>query len=333
MHRVQPGEPMTRLSAKLLLILCMLSPCASAAPAAQAPDPAATADDAKAAFEKGDYQETLKLLSRVLSIKGKAAQGIDRYPLLMMRAESYLKLKTTSLALESLTEAAKVARAAQDDKGAADARALITLVKRSKNLQYTPKVVVGERKALVPIDVTDMKKRPEALEALYAEEKALAKPLVQAADKSKSLVPVAKALKAVVAIKDLEMAATGNNSETADTVKDLVDRAHKLMARGLDDMTRRTERIAERANQTEQVARPRLDGGTDYVMRRRGITKEESNELKQTVDNCKRIVQSCKELTESFTDDAEPFEDLEDMAIDTGERAYEVLKDNYSLVN
>jgi hypothetical protein len=318
---------MTRLSVLFTTVLLIL-PVAPAR--GQAPDVATTTEDIKAAFEKGDYQETLKLLSRVLSIRGKAAQGIDRYPLLMLRAESYLKLRTQTLAVQALEDAAKAAKAVEDDKGAAQARAVTMLIKRSKGLQFTPKVAVGERKALAPIDITDEKKRPEALEALYAEEKALAKPLVQAADKGKSLVPVAKALKVVVALKDLEVAATGSDAETADTIKDLVDRAHKLMSRGLDEMTRKTDRIAERANELIQKEVLRTDGTREYVTRRRGIVNEESKELKQYVEDCKRIVESCKELTASFTDDAEPFEDLEDQAKDTAERAYDVLKDNYS---
>jgi hypothetical protein len=320
---------MMRLSATLLFVVCTLS--SGVVAAAQAPDPATTTEDIKAAFEKGDYQETLKLLSRVLSLKGKAAQGIDRYSLLMMRAESYLKLKTTSLALEALEEAEKVARAADDEKGAADARALTMLIKRSRNLQFTPKVAVGERKALAPIDITDVNKRPEAMEALYAEEKVAVKPLVQAADKSRnrSLLPVAKAIKAVSGLKDLEVAATGKDAETAETIKDLVDRAQKLMARGLDDMTRRTERIAERADELveKQVIR---ENSVEYVTRRRGVDTNESKELKQIVEDCKRVAQSCKELTESFTDDTEPFDDLQDQALDTAERATEVLRDSYT---
>src|SRR5688500_1419433 len=49
-------------------------------------------EDIKAAYEKGDYQETLRLLGRVLALKGKAADPYDRYELLLMRAESHLKL-------------------------------------------------------------------------------------------------------------------------------------------------------------------------------------------------------------------------------------------------
>jgi hypothetical protein len=224
-----------------------------------------------------------------------------------------------------------VARAASDDKGAADARALVVLIKRSKNLQYTPKVAVGDRKVLAPIDITDQKKRKDALEALYAEDRAAAKPLVMQADKAKTLVPIGKAMKAVVPLKDLEVAATGADSETGETIKDLVDRAHKLMAKGLDDMSRRAGKLEERANQMTQKSRRMADGSTEYVTERQGLRREEANELKQTVQDCKKIVEACKELTANFTDETEPFDDLIDQAKDTGEHAYDVLKENSAL--
>lgn len=319
---------MKRLSVLSILFVLLGPPFL--ARAADAPAPVSE-EDAKAAFEKGDYPGTLKVLSKILAIRGKAAQGIDHYPLLMMRAESYIQLRQTSLALNSLEDAAKVAQTASDNKGAADARALIILIKRSKNLQYTPKVAVGEKKALVPIDISDLKKRKEALEALYSEDRAAARPLVMQADKAKNLIPIAKAMKVVVPLKDLELAASGADSETGETIKDLVDRSHKLMAKGLDDMSRRASKLEEKANQMEQRSVRRLDGSTDYVTERRGLMRDEASELKRTIQDCKKIVETCKELTANFTDETEPFDDLIDQAKDTGERAYDVLKDNSAL--
>jgi hypothetical protein len=43
--------------------------------AIRAADPAAATEEIKAAYEKGDYQEALKLLGRALSLKGRAAEG------------------------------------------------------------------------------------------------------------------------------------------------------------------------------------------------------------------------------------------------------------------
>jgi hypothetical protein len=42
---------------------------------------------------------------------------------------------------------------------------------------------------------------------------------------------------------------------------------------------------------------------------------------------------SCKELAEGFAEEDEPFEDLEDLARDTGERANDVLNDDYKIGN
>lgn len=315
-----------RLSVLLFSVGLVVSPALVACAA----DPASE-EDAKAAFEKGDYKATLNILQRILAIKGKGAQGVDRYPLLMMRAESHLQLRSTSLALDSLEEAAKVAKEASDEKAAAEARALSILIKRSRNLQFTPKVAAGDKKAVGPIDLCDIKKRKDAFEALYAEERAAAKPLVVQAEKAKTLIPVAKAMKVVVPLKDLELASSGADSETSGTIKDLVERAHKLMARRLDEMTRRASKLEDKANQTTQRQKQRLDGSVEYVTERRGLMRDEAKELKGVMEECKLIVQSCKELTESFTDETEPFDDLVDQAKDTGEQAYEILKDNAAL--
>lgn len=322
---------MTRKACWIALLVACLSVFASNVRAAN-PDPLAQVEEAKAAFEKGDYNETLRLIGRLTALKGKAAEGIDRYELLMLKGESHLKLKSTTNAVDAIEAAAKAAKEAQDDKAAADARALVVLVKRSKNLQFTPKLTVDKRTKKDPIDITDLKQREEAFDALYAEEKATVRPKVLAAEKRKDLKPVAVALKDVVALKDLEVAATGKDAETKETIQQLVDRAHKLMARGLDDMTRRTERIAERANELVQYTVERPGGGFETRTKRAGIDRDDGNELKNIINDCKRVIQECKNLTESFTEDVEPFEDLEDQARQTGERAHDVLTENYSRV-
>ena len=320
----------TACSVALLSILLVLVPRARAAePAA---DPLAAVEDVKAAYEKGDYNETLRLIGRLMALKGKSAEGLDRYELLMLRAESHLKLKATTNAVAALEEAVKVAKAANDDKRAAEARALSLLIKRSKNLQFTPRLSVDKRSKKEPIDITDAKAREEAFDALYAEEKAAARPKVLATEKRKDLPPLAAALKAVVALKDLEVAATGKDVETKETIQSLVDRAHKLMAKGLDEMTRRTQRISERANELIQYTVDRPGGGFETRTKRAGIDRDDADVLKGIIADCKKVIQASKDLTEGFTEDVEPFEDLEDLARDTGERAHDVLTENYARV-
>lgn len=313
-----------------MMLVAVLVLATLARGAVGAGDATPTIDDAKAAFEKADYNEALRVLARLLSLKGKAAEGLDRYEMLMLRAESQLKLKSSTGAVSALEEAVRVAKAKQDDVAGAEARALILLIKKSKGLQFSPKLSAEKGVTKEPIDITDTKKRKDALMALYVEEKAGARPKVVAADKSKDLPKVGAALKEVVPLKDLEVAASGKDSETTETIKNLVDRAHTLMAKGLDKMTRDTERIAEHANQIVQFAVTRADGSQEFRTRRQGIDRDETDELKGMIRDCKQVIDACKDLTKDFTDDTEPFEDLEDQARTTGERAHHVLTDNYS---
>ena len=298
---------MTRTALSVALSLSLLVGVPGASTAQPRNEPAATADDVKAAYEKKDYKETLRLLGRVLSLKGKAAEGIDRYELLLLRAESNLHLKATTNAVQALEEAAKIA---PDDNAAAKARGTITLIKRSRNLQYTPKVRPGgggtrsgagdakpatgdgEAKPDGPFDITDPDQRQSALKALYLEEKTAARLKVREAEKAKTLQPIATALKAVIPLKDLEIAATDHDAETAETLNDMTDRAHKLMARELDDMTKRTERIAERAKELYEYSVQSLDGRSEIRTGMRGLQQKDVKELKTTIDTCKRIIQS-----------------------------------------
>jgi hypothetical protein len=295
-----------------------------------AANPLAAVEEARAAYERADYAEALRILGRVLALKGRAAEGLDRYELFMLRADAQLHTKAQAPALQALEEAAKLAKAAKDDKRLADARALAILIRRSKQLQFTPKAAVasktkGAAGATAPIDITDPKQRPDALAALYAEEKITAKPKVQAAEKARTLPPVATALKAVVPLRDLEIAATGGEGETKETVKQLVDRVHTLMAKSLDDMTKRVTRINDHANELVTIAL--ATGG--YSSHRRGLDSQGKTELKGIIDTCKQIVASCRELGEEY-DAGKPFEDLEDQAKDTAERANDSLKEEYS---
>jgi hypothetical protein len=299
-----------------------------------AANPQAAVEEAKAAYERRDYPETLRILGRVLALKGRAAEGLDRYELLMLRADAQLRMKAQAPAIQALDEAAKLAKAAKDDKRLADARALVMLIRRSKQLAFTPKAAVANKTkggattttaAAAAIDIADPKQRPDALAALYEEEKITAAPKVQAAEKARTLPPVAAALKAIVPLRDLEIAATGGEAQTKETVKQLVEVVHTLMAKGLDDMTKRVTRISNHANELVNI--PLATGG--YASHRRGISSEDRTELKGMIDTCKQIVASCRELTEEY-DAGKPFEDLQDQAKDTAERANDALKEEYS---
>jgi hypothetical protein len=307
-----------------LLWILALAPVLGAAPA----DPLPTIEDVQALYDKGEYNETLKGAARLLSLKGKAAEGVDRYALLMLRAESHLRLKATSGATTALAEAAK---AAPDDESAAKARALAILVKRSKNLQFTPKVAAGGKAGSGAIDITDDERRADAFAALYAAERAALKSKVAAADKAKNLPPIAAAMKAAAALRDLELAATGKDADTRDTIDALVSRAHKLMARGLDEAAKRAEAIADRANQLVEYTYRTNGGGTETRTRRRGLLAEDSRELKDLLETCRKVHGSAKELAEGFADedDAEQFADLQEQAEDVGLRVKDVMTDNY----
>ena len=72
---------MTRTAPSVSLLACLLlcSPAFALQPPGGGDAAAPTPEDVKAAYERKDYKETLRLVGRVLSFKGRAAEGVDRH--------------------------------------------------------------------------------------------------------------------------------------------------------------------------------------------------------------------------------------------------------------
>src|SRR5688572_20301841 len=110
------------------------APNAAAKPGAAAAK--ATAEEIKALMDEGKHREALQKLSRALALKGDAAKQYDRHELLRAKAEAHLNIKDTAAAASAFAAAAKEA---PDDASRAQDKASEIVVKRSKNLVFTPK--------------------------------------------------------------------------------------------------------------------------------------------------------------------------------------------------
>ena len=75
-------------------------------PDTAAPSDLPTTEQIQALFDAGNYNNCLKALSRVLPLKGKAAEPYDRLKLLQLKADVHFRLKQQAPAIATPTEAA-----------------------------------------------------------------------------------------------------------------------------------------------------------------------------------------------------------------------------------
>ena len=306
-------------------------PGANAPAARPAAEPPPSVEEIKQLSSDGKHREALQKLSRALALKGDAAAAYDRHELLRLKAEAHLNIKDTAAAASAFAAAAKEA---PDDAARAADKAAELVVKRSKNLQFTPRPAKKGGKA-EPIDIADPESRKAAYAALLEEEKAAAGPMLKSAAKAKSLPPIAEGLKRVGDLRMLELAATGADAEAAALVEDLSGRAHKLMDDAVQDMAKLVEAIETSANEMQRTAvagHSPVNGRTMLYpsARRRGLTSRDAQDLKRIIGDMKKLVPTARELAEALGEDnGKQFETVADDGETVGNKAHQVLTTDY----
>ena len=138
------------------------APAPAAGPAQQA-DPLPTIEQIRKRIEAGDGADALKHVNRLLSLRGKAAEAYSKHELLSLKGEAHLRLRANEAAAAAFRQAASEA---DDPQQKAVARATELLIRRSKNLGFTPNKVAKGGKA-EPIDIVEAESRHKALSALF----------------------------------------------------------------------------------------------------------------------------------------------------------------------
>ena len=295
-----------------------------------AADPAPTIEEIKRLLDEGKHREALQKLSRALALKGDAAKQYDRHELLRTKAEAHLNIKDTAAAASAFAAAAKEA---PDEASRAQDKASEIVVKRSKNLVFTPKPTKKGDKA-EPVEIVDPEKRKAAFAALLEEEQAAAAPAMKAAKGSKTLPPIVEALKQIGDLRMLELAATGEDAEASKMVEDLAKRAHKLMDEAVQDMAALVKDVETSANDLQPVAVPtRAPGGRGatltQTLKRRGLSHKDRQDLQRAIGDLKKLVPMARELAEALGEEGKDFEKVAEDGEVVGNKANEVLTTNY----
>jgi hypothetical protein len=287
-------------------------------------------DEIRKALDDGQPREALQKVSKALALKGAAAGQYDKHELLRLKGEAHLKLKDVSAASAAFAAAAKET---EDDAARAEDKATEIVIKRSRNLTFTPKAAKKGARA-EPIDISVPETRKAAFAALLEEEKAEAAPALKAAKGAKTLPPIVEALKRIADLRMLELAATGADAAADETTQALSDQALKLMSDAVEDMAALVKDVDASANELVPIAVPgRGAGGRTATLepsvRRRGLNTPDMQDLKRTIADLKKLVPMARELAEVLGDAGKGFAKVAEDGAAVGNKAHEVLTTDY----
>lgn len=285
--------------------------------------------DIRRAFDAADYKGALQMLSRVVNLRGEAGAAYDKHAMWMLKGESHLRLRQLKPAGEAFAAAA---RETDDPVQAATARATRKLIAEAKAFRVTRRMPAKGAKVKTA-DLLDPDQRPAALTILYEDERAVVRPKVEAALRSRALPPIAEALQMAQGLRDLELAATGGDADLTELRTDLADRATKLMGKELDRLSKDVEAIrqsaarpVERRRRRTTIYRGGYGGSSDTITSRPlGLRGDDVEDLRAIIEACRRIIDAAESLADASGGDVERATEVIDRATDVGAAAERVL--------
>ena len=268
-------------------------------------------------YDRGEYSDVLRQLSRVLILKDKAAEPYDRHELLRMKGEIHLRQTGgTKLAGDAFEDASKEAT---DGPSAAADIAMSMLVRRSGvGLKYETRQTdpADKTRRLSPIDIVDPASRKKAVEALFADEWTIVEAKVKPLRTSRAVTPLLEALPQIRNLRWLEMAATGTDVKSQALVGDLVEPTKKRMLAAMDEMQQTLEPLDLLMNEVLQARVPVNDNitgkivGFDLKWRRRGPFPKQAAQLRDMFDTAGKVFASCDLLGGSLGKTGREFDDV-----------------------
>jgi len=299
-----------------------------------------TMDELKSAFDEQQYRVVLQQINRIQPNK-KILPDYGAYNLDMLKAESCLRLRMNSQALDAFAMAGKDA---PNRPAAALASATALLLKRSTNLQYTPRhaVLAGPGSTAASgtahsaaFDLTIAAPRPAALNALLGDEQSDVKAKSGAVEKGSSLLPIAALAKTLEDLEVLELAATGATEYVTQERTLLAGVAEKLMKASLAQMTISVHAIQGNAEKFVEFWLPVLDGSgrTEKHYKKRGLANTDMQQLRTIKGNAEMIPPAAKELAGHLHQEATVFEKITEDAQKLAAEAGDVLNADYTEID
>jgi hypothetical protein len=283
------------LAAAFLVSCLWLLPARAAVPAASpagAGSPPPTVEQLKAMLAQQQYQEVIRGVARCMALKGPAAQNLDRYELLLLRGEAYLRTRALPPAAEAFAAAQKET---DDPARRSAARADEILVRKSRPQGYLPKPSPTSKPAAIPI--LEEADRKAAFTALLNDELTAVSPKLKAAKAATAMPPIIEVARTLGDLRALELAGSGADAQVKKIGGDIGDRAHSLIDDALKQMNQRVEECWRQGSRRRyQQNRDGTIGDQLYGMM--GLTSVETNDLKSIIGTLEKVVPVSADLAD-----------------------------------
>jgi hypothetical protein len=304
-----------------------VAPAAAAAtPTAPASQP--SADEIQTAIEAKQYPVAVKLASKMLTLKGPAAAGMDRFQVTMLKGYAQAGMKSMSTAIMTFKSAEKETK---DVTQIAQAKWTAELFKTAGSTTFTPKkMAVGAAKP-GPFDLLNPDQRKDAFGALLDDDLAALDPKLKSATISQNLPEIWPVLQQVMDLDQLDVVANGNDDKTNTLASNLLDHSRNLLTNALKADWARVSDIDTHANLTTNIPTQIMVGGimeTVNQTRKNGLSMSNTNELKNIVSVCQKI----HDAAQAFMSQAKSDKDWNTILSDADRvagRASDVLSADY----
>jgi hypothetical protein len=298
----------SRLVAWLALAaVCVFAPIGTALAAPP------TADEIRVQAAAGNHSAALGLISQALTLKGPAAEGIDRYELLMLKGESLLQLGQAKYAADAFEDASE---ATNDPAKSAAAKAAEIIIHRSPVMKYVPRTGPDS----TPIDIKSPEQRRKAMLAARNDTLASIKQKIDAALKADDLEPMMALLPALRDVVTLEIGGAGELGESKPVFAALGTRARALIAQELKGSRAHVEELNAAASEIV---------GFGYQVSRRGLYSRERKDLAAMTEYIRQIESVSRDglrIARMFSGEVGEWEHLATAAADLSLRIETILR-------
>jgi hypothetical protein len=249
----------------------------------------ASVSDLQQMLEDKNFQQVIQQTSRLLALKGSAADAYNRFDLLRIKAEAQLENGDTQGAISTFSELGRVTNDPQDRDVAL---ATVVLIRRSPHGKFTPKTVPAGKDKAQPIDIFDPLTRKAAFEAMFNDERQAIEPKLKSAIASQSLPPILPVIESLLSLRSLDIAASGSDQRTTDLTAKLLSHAKGLMTSALVQMQKRLDDIDKQANAetvTTQIVVINKVPSQVQTRSKQGLSDRNIHDLKDMVTTCGKI--------------------------------------------
>jgi hypothetical protein len=296
------------LALALVAAPCVLTPISAAAAAPP------TADEIRVQAAAGNHSGALGLIAQALTLKGPAADGIDRYELLMLKGQSLLQLGQPKYAADAFEDASEVAT--NDPSKSATAKANEVIVRRSPVMKYVPKTGPDT----TPIDIKSPEQRRKAMLMARNDILASIKPKIGPALKADDLEPMMSLLPALRDVVTLEVGGAGELNESKPLFTTLGSRARALIAQELKGSRAHVEELNAAASEIV---------GNGWQVSRRGLYSRERKDLAALTEYIRQIESVSRDglrMARIFSGEVGEWEHLSTSAADLSLRIETILR-------